>query len=200
MVNCPCSVHTEERGYEWVVFRRQPDRKICSTDEDDDEDNSTSESISDDDVFFSAEAEDALLNQRTDYTETTPDCTGNLEKEDSSTDVSDGKEKARPQMSSQPRESSLHSRENRGETSTTNHQSHQKKKKIKTKREKEKEKIKTIGTSESPMIIDDDGQTKEREIPKKRKGFSYYPLLTYKRNLDKTITNISDPIPMTIED
>ena len=87
-------------------------------------------------------------------------------------------------MSNQPHESSLHSRENRGETSTSTHQSHQKKKKKKSK--KEKEEIKTVGTSESPMIIDDDGQTEEREIPKKRKGFSYYPLLTYKRDLDKT--------------
>ena len=143
LLNCPCSVHTEERGYEWIVFRRQPDRKIYSTD-DDDEDNSTSESLSDDDVFFSAEAEDALLDQRADYPETTPDCGGNLEKENSSTDVSDGKEKTRPQMSNQPYESTLHSRENRGETSTSNHQSHQKKKKNKTQKEKEKEKSKTL--------------------------------------------------------
>ena len=36
------------------------------------------------------------------------------------------------------------------------------------------------------MIIDDDGQAEERDLPKKRKGFSYYPLLTYTRDLDKT--------------
>ena len=64
--------------------------------------NSTSQSISDDDVFFSAEAEDALLDQRADNTEPTPECTGNLEKENSPTDVPDGKEKTRPQMSNQP--------------------------------------------------------------------------------------------------
>ena len=104
LVNCPCSVHTEERGYEWIVFRRQPDRKIYSTDDDDDED-STSPSISDDDVFFSAEAEDALLDQRADNTEPTPECTGNLEKENTPTDVPDGEEKTRPQMSNQLRES-----------------------------------------------------------------------------------------------
>ena len=79
LANCPCSVHTEERGYEWIVFRRQPDRKIYSTD-DDDEEISTSKSISDDDVFFSAEAEDAILDQRADIPEPTPECTGNLEK------------------------------------------------------------------------------------------------------------------------
>ena len=26
IANCPCQVHTESRGHEWVVFRRQPDR------------------------------------------------------------------------------------------------------------------------------------------------------------------------------
>ena len=184
LVNCPCSVHTEERGYEWIVFRRQPDRKIYSTDDDDDEEDSTSPSISDDDVFFSAEAEDALLDQRADNTEPTPECTGNLEKENTPTDVLDGEE--RPQMSNQLHESSLHSRENRGEPSTSTHQAHQKTHK---KSKGEKKKIKTVGTSESPMNIDDDGQAEERDLPKKtkkRKGFSYYPLLTYKRDLDKT--------------
>ena len=182
LVNCPCSVHTEERGYEWIVFRRQPDRKIYSTD-DDDGSNSTTESFSDDDVFFSAEAEDAVLNQRADYTEPTTNCPRNLEKEDSSTDVYDGKEQTGPQKSNQPCESSLHSRVTRGESSTSNHQTHQKSQK-KVKREKKKSK--TVGKSESPMIIEDDGLTENKEIPKKRKGFAYYPLLTYKKNLDKT--------------
>ena len=27
--NFPCLVHTEQRGYEWIVFRRQPDRIPC---------------------------------------------------------------------------------------------------------------------------------------------------------------------------
>ena len=54
------------------------------------------------------------------------------------------------------------------------------------RKKKKKKRSKLIGTSESPMIIDDDGQAEEKEIPKKRKGFSYYPLLTYKRDLDKT--------------
>ena len=142
LVNCPCSVHTEERGYEWIVFRRQPDWKIYSTD-DDEEDNSTTKSISDDDVFFSAEAEDALLDQRADYTEPGPDGKRNLEKENSSTDVSDGKENTRPQMSNQPRESFLHSREKRSETSKSSHQSHQKKKKIRNPRKKRKKKKKS---------------------------------------------------------
>ena len=184
LANCPCSVHTEERGYEWIVFRRQPDRKIYSTD-DDDEESSTSKSISDDDVFFSAEAEDAILDQRADIPEPTPECTGNLEKKSTPPDVLD--EDKRPQMSNQPRESSLHSRENRDEPSTSTHQAHQKTQKKKSKKNKGNKKTgKTVDTNESPMSIDEDGQAEESNLPKKRKGFAYYPLLTYKRELDKT--------------
>ena len=28
LVNCPYVVHTEQRGYDCIVFRRQPDRKL----------------------------------------------------------------------------------------------------------------------------------------------------------------------------
>ena len=109
LVKCPCTVPTEERGYEWIVFRRQPDRKIGST-EDEDCDNSITDSISDDDVFFSAEAEEALLGPMANDPAPTPESERNLGKK-SSTDVSDGyKEKGKPQMSNQLRDSSLHSR------------------------------------------------------------------------------------------
>ena len=84
LVNCPSHVHTEERDYEWIVFRRQPDRKMDSS-EDDTEQDYTLEEISDDDVFFSAEAEEALLGPITDE-----QIERSLEKKDSSTDGSDG--------------------------------------------------------------------------------------------------------------
>ena len=198
LVRCPCTVHTEERGYEWIVFRRQPDRKIGST-EDEDGDSSITDSISDDDVFFNAQAEEALLGPMADDPAPTPESERNLKKKNSSTDVSDGhKEKAKPQMSNQPRDSSLHSRKERDETSTSTHQTDQEKKK---KTKKKKKKNKPDGTIESPMILDDEEQAEGKEIPKKRKGFSYYPLLTYKETLIRlSITNISDPILMTIED
>ena len=96
LVNCPCTVHTEECCYEWIVFRRHPDRKIGST-EDDNGDNSITDSISDDDVFFSAEGEEALLGPMADDPAKTPESERDLEKKNSSTDVSDGyKEKAKP--------------------------------------------------------------------------------------------------------
>ena len=122
MVNCPCTVHTEERGYEWIVFRRQPDRKIGSDGEDED-DVIPVDDVSDDDDFFSAEAEEAILAPVPDDegTQDNPreynrDCSRisrTSEKASfSSTDLSDGyKEMAKPQMSKSPHEPSLHSRD-----------------------------------------------------------------------------------------
>ena len=138
LANCPCSVHTEERGYEWIVFRRQPDRRIYSTD-DDDERSHTSKSTTDDDVFFSAEAGDTAINHKDDAPEPTPDCPKTLEKKGTPPDILE--EDKRPQMSTQPRDSSLHSRENKdetstGDTSTSRHQAQQKMKKKKSKKSK----------------------------------------------------------------
>ena len=96
-------------------------------------------------------------------------------------------------MYTQSRESSLHSREKRdetstGEPSTSRHQAFQKTKKKKSKKSKgDKKTGKTVDTAtESPMSIEDDNQAEKCDSPKKRKGFAYYPLLTYKRELDKT--------------
>ena len=59
LVNCPCCVHTEKRGYDWIVFKRQPDSKSYR-DEEEYEVNSVDD-VTDDDEFFSAEAQDAIL-------------------------------------------------------------------------------------------------------------------------------------------
>ena len=48
--NCPCLVHTEQRGYEWIVFRRQPDRMPCE-DEDEDSDVIPMDEVSGDELF-----------------------------------------------------------------------------------------------------------------------------------------------------
>ena len=44
-VNCPCSIHTQKRGYDWIVFNRLPDKlssssttALCSNIEEEDED------------------------------------------------------------------------------------------------------------------------------------------------------------------
>ena len=30
-VNCPCSIHTQKRGYDWIVFNRLPDKLSSNT-------------------------------------------------------------------------------------------------------------------------------------------------------------------------
>ena len=59
VANCPCLVHTEWRGYEWIVFRRQPDRILCE-DEDKEDDVISMDEVSDDEDVFSAEAEETM--------------------------------------------------------------------------------------------------------------------------------------------
>ena len=88
LVNCPCSIHTEKRGYEWIVFRRQPDRKMVSTDEESGE-LSYTESLSDDDVFYNAEAENAPPDQGTNCPKPTTQDEGVLEQKTSFPEVSE---------------------------------------------------------------------------------------------------------------
>ena len=180
LVNCPCSIHTEKRGYEWIVFTRQPDRKMVPTDEESDEQSYT-ESLSDpsdDDVFYNAETENAPPDQEADFPAPTTHDEGVLEQKTSSSEVPESfQTKAQPQMSDQPRDSSLHSRERKGTKVLQ--------KDLKKKRKKGKNERETKRTDEDPMLIDDEEPDEDRII-KKRKGFSYYPLYTYKRKLDKT--------------
>ena len=50
MANCPCQGHSASRGYDWVVFRRQPDRTPTLYYE-----QTESESEEEDDDYFSVE-------------------------------------------------------------------------------------------------------------------------------------------------
>ena len=54
LANCPCFVHSEQRGFGWIVFRRQPDRVTCDCEDIPEmEDDPT-----DDEDFFSVEADE----------------------------------------------------------------------------------------------------------------------------------------------
>ena len=120
--NCPCLVHTEQRGYEWIVFRRQTDRIPCE-DENDEDDVIPMDEVSDDEDFFSAEAEETILTptseERAKVDQDIPDDiigaaseTIPEEADFSSTDFSDGyKTLSKPQMSESLCEPSLHSRD-----------------------------------------------------------------------------------------
>ena len=127
---------------------------------------------------------------------TTPESERNLEKKNSSTDVSDGyKEMAKPQMSNLLHDSSLHSRD---ETTTPTHQTDQKKKK---KNKKKKNKYKSNETDESPMILKRRSKLRKERYQRRERDFPTIPYLPTKETLTRlTITSILDSILMTIED
>ena len=135
-MNCPCIFHTEQRGYDWIVFSRLPDRKLGEDQKKEDDDIIPVEEISDDEGFFSAEAEEVILtpgpeDDRTQVEqenpntskEAIPDTSKSSKKATkrpmfSSNDLSDGyKTQAKPQMSTSLSESYLHSRYTRNTTS-----------------------------------------------------------------------------------
>ena len=77
IANCPCLVHTESRGYDWVVFRRQPDRTptlYYDVEQTESEDGDNEQ----DDDYFSVEPVDIDEEEEEDQTncEMNPDVTG----------------------------------------------------------------------------------------------------------------------------
>ena len=76
IANCPCLIHTESRGYDWVVFRRQPDR--TPTLYYDSEQTETEEEDEQDDDYFSVEPvdNDETQEEEDQNCEMDPDVTG----------------------------------------------------------------------------------------------------------------------------
>ena len=186
--NCPCLVHTEQRGYEWIVFRRQPDRIPCE-DEDEEDDVIPMDEVSDDEDFFSAKAEETIptpiSDERTLVDQDIQDKiigaaskTTTEEADFSSTDLSDSyKTTAKPQMSESLCVLSLHSRDNLN--SKIQKRSDQKKKKNDSK------------PDEPPMDIELDNKEDESRIllatPKKSsRGIYYNPLFYCPSSIGKT--------------
>ena len=137
--NCPCLVHTDQRDYEWIVFKRQPDR--ISYEDEDGKDVTPMNKVSDDEDLSSAEAEETMPTPTSDErspvdqdiqdeiigaaTKTTTE-----EANFSSAELFVGyKTTAKPQMSESLCEASLHSRDSFKCKSTTQKESEQKKKK-----------------------------------------------------------------------
>ena len=67
MANCPCQVHTASRGYDWVVFRRQPDRTPTLYYEQT-ESESEDEDHEEDDDYFSVEPVEIDEEDKEDHT------------------------------------------------------------------------------------------------------------------------------------
>ena len=62
--NCPCLVHTDQRDYEWIVFKRQPDR--ISYENEDGKDETPMNKVSDDEDLSSTKAEETMPTSTSD--------------------------------------------------------------------------------------------------------------------------------------
>ena len=80
MVNCPCFVHTEQRGHEWIVFRRQPDRKVCDDELTLQNALTVNDDVTDDEDFFSTGDDDNVTAPTSDELAFPSDNTGEQDK------------------------------------------------------------------------------------------------------------------------
>ena len=109
IANCPCLIHTKSRGYDWVVFKRQPDR--TPTLYYDVEQTETEEEDEQDDDYFSVEPVDNDETQEEedqDNCEMDPDVTGAASS--TNEDLPNGLDET-PKESGPGDTSSLHSRD-----------------------------------------------------------------------------------------
>ena len=59
--NCPCTIHTQKRGYDWIVFNRLPDR-IPSNQDDGDQMSDSGDSTGFSDTENNTENEEAKVS------------------------------------------------------------------------------------------------------------------------------------------
>ena len=183
LANCPCIVHTEHRGFGWIVFRRQPDRITCDSDDIPD----IEDDVTDEEEFFSAEIDDSIIIHTTDDELTIPaddpqystcivdklkNASGAASENDiTSADLSAGyKAIADPQESDSPSEPSLHSRDT-NIIHSKNQRNEQKKKNGNNKN----------GASSMDLGVDSNKkeESKTEGKPKKSRGHYYNPWCTY---------------------
>ena len=162
--NCPCLVHTDQRDYEWIVFKRQPDR--ISYEDEEGKDETPMNKMSDDEDLFSDEIFPVDQDIQDEIIEVTTKTTSE-EADFSSAELSVGcKTTAKPQMSESMCEPSLHSRDKAKPKSATQKESEQKKMKNDSK------------LDDTPMDLEIDTKEDEKRIPlsttMKEKGIWLY--------------------------
>ena len=161
MANCPCQVHTASRGYDWVVFRRQPDRTPTLYYE-----QTESESEEEDDDYFSVEPvkiEDADKEDHT-YDEKNQDVSGAAASSEALAD--EGVEETGPGDTK-----SIHSRENE-----------------ETKKKEKKSQKKSSERDEEDMESENSDDTDAQMDAVSNKKTSYIcfkPLMYYNKHLDR---------------
>ena len=163
LANCPCQVHTKTRGYDWVVFRRQPDRtptlyyEQTESESEEDTDDEVQEQYDEEEDYFSMEHENE----------------GNQENQDAIGAAS-------PESSEKPTDESAKKTESEDQTSIHSRE----KEKIE---EEKKSKKKSLDRNDEDMESQDSDDTDVQEDTSRRRNnfICFKPLMYYNRQLDR---------------
>ena len=168
LANCPCQVHTASRGYDWVIFRRQPDRTptlYYEQTESESEEDEIHEVYDEDDDYYSIEPID---NENGEDKEGKEDAIGAA----TSSEVPSTEPE---QKSKSEKDFSIHSRENeeQGKKAKGN--------------EEEEQKKKSTEDDEEDMESNSSDDTDEMKITGRRRTnyICFKPLMYYNRHLDR---------------
>ena len=160
LANCPCQVHTKTRGYDWVVFRRQPDRtptlyyEQTESESEEDTEDEVQEQYDEEEDYFSMEQENEDNQENQDAIgAASPESSGK------SADESNKKTESEDQTS-------IHSRE-------------------KEKNDEER-KSKKKSLDEDMESQDSDDTDVQQDTTRRRNNFiCFKPLMYYNRQLDR---------------
>ena len=163
LANCPCQVHTKTRGYDWVVFRRQPDRtptlyyEQTESESEEDTEDEVQEQYDEEEDYFSMEHENE----------------GNQENQDAIGAAS-------PESSEKPTDESAKKTESEDQTSIHSRE----KEKIE---EEKKSKKKSLDRNDEDMESQDSDDTDVQEDTSRRRNnfICFKPLMYYNRQLDR---------------
>ena len=170
MANCPCQVHTASRGYDWVVFRRQPDRTPTLYYE-------QTESESEEEVYEEYEDDDYYSVEPIDLDNGEEKVDQDVTGAATSSEVLADKIADHSEYKSQHEEKkSIHSREN--DSSDEEEEERKKKKSQKKSLNNDEEDMESQNSDNTDEPMDTTGRRRTNYI-------CFKPLMYYNRHLDR---------------
>ena len=170
LANCPCQVHTTSRGYDWVVFRRQPDRTptLYYEQTESESEEEVHEEYEDDD-YYSVEPIDLDNGEEKEDQDVTGAATSSEVLADKTADQSGDK-------SQNEDKKSIHSREN--DSSDEEEEEKKKKKSQKKSLNNDEEDMESQNSDDTDEPMDTTGRRRTNYI-------CFKPLMYYNRHLDR---------------
>ena len=170
LANCPCQVHTTSRGYDWVVFRRQPDRTptLYYEQTESESEEEVHEEYEDDD-YYSVEPIDLDNGEEKEDQDVTGAATSSEVPADKTADQSEDKSQHEDKIS-------IHSREN--DSSEEEEEEKKEKKSQKKSLNNDEEDMESQNSDDTDEPMDTTGRRRTNYI-------CFKPLMYYNRHLDR---------------